>query len=65
MSHSIRSFKQQAHELVDRLPENATWYDLMFSAGERYDLEGSYVDDVKTVYSYVAEDTPINEYDQS
>lgn len=34
-------FKQEAHKLVDQLPDNATWHDLMFSAGERYDLEAA------------------------
>lgn len=66
MNKSARNFKQQAHELVDQLPENATWYDLMFSAGERYDLEGAYADDMKVAYGgHVAEDPPATGYDPS
>lgn len=39
MHNSMRTFKERAHALVDELPDTATWYDLMFSAGERYDVE--------------------------
>lgn len=46
MSVSSRSFKQQAHDLIDNLPEDATWPDLIDSAAELQDLvESGYYGD--------------------
>jgi hypothetical protein len=66
MENSNRNFKQEAHALVDQLPDNATWYDLMFSAGERYDIESGYsasysadmADYVQTPETETAEQSP-------
>jgi hypothetical protein len=50
------NFKQEAHKLVDQLPDNATWYDLMVTAGERYDTQAPPSD------AFLAAD-PLVEYD--
>lgn len=63
MDNPMRNFKQKAHRLVDQLPDNATWYDLMFIAGERYDGE-RYEREATIVEAHVAPDPPA-EYDQS
>ena len=60
MDNPVRNIKQIAHELVDRLPDNATWYDLMFIAGERYDGERY---EVEATLSGATDSPP--EYDQS
>jgi hypothetical protein len=63
MDNPVRNFKQEAHRLVDRLPDNATWYDLMFIASERYD--GERYDLQATIPgAHTAADTPA-ECDQS
>jgi len=33
------SFKERAHELVEHLPQNADWRDLIYRAAVRQDLE--------------------------
>jgi hypothetical protein len=63
MDNPVRNFKQEAHRLVDRLPDNATWYDLMFIASERYDGE-RYDLEAKMPGARVATDPPA-EHDQS
>jgi hypothetical protein len=63
MDKPMRNFKQEAHKLVDRLPDNATWYDLMFIAGERYDGE-RYDQEATLSDAHVGADAP-PEYDQS
>jgi hypothetical protein len=38
MTYSARNFKQLAHDLIDKLPDDATWPDLIDRAAERQDL---------------------------
>jgi predicted transcriptional regulator len=38
------SFKQQAHELIDRLPESANWKDLVYEASIIQDIEEGLAD---------------------
>jgi hypothetical protein len=38
MNHTLRSFKQAAHELIDKLPNEASWLDLIEHATERQDM---------------------------
>jgi hypothetical protein len=33
------NFKQEAHKLVDQLPDDATWQDLIYSAAVRRSVE--------------------------
>lgn len=39
MNPPARNFKQQAHELIDRLPDAADWKDLAYEASVLQDLE--------------------------
>lgn len=46
MTRPARNIKQLAHELVDQLPDDATWPDLIECAAERQDIiERQYFDD--------------------
>ena len=38
MTHSARDFKKLAHDLIDKLPDDATWPDLIDRAAERQDM---------------------------
>lgn len=38
------SFKQQAHELVEHLPDDAGWRDLIYRAAVRQDIEEGLLD---------------------
>lgn len=38
-SRRERTFKQRAHDLVDQLPDNAGWCDLIYLAGVRLRIE--------------------------
>jgi len=38
MIHTTRDFRQLAHELIDKLPNDATWPDLIDRAAERQDI---------------------------
>lgn len=38
------AFKQEAHNLVDQLPDNATWQDLIYRAAVRADIEAGLQD---------------------
>ncbi len=38
MSHNP-AFKQEAHKLIDQLPDNATWQDLIYRVAVRADIE--------------------------
>lgn len=44
MANPASSLKQQAHELIDRLPETATWRDLAYRAAVRADIEAGLAD---------------------
>lgn len=37
-------FKQEAHKLVDQMPNSATWRDLVYSAAVRADIEAGLKD---------------------
>ena len=37
MNHSARDFKKLAHDLIDTLPDDATWPDLIDRAAKRVD----------------------------
>jgi hypothetical protein len=39
MNSPARNFKQQAHELIERLPESADWKDLVYEASILQDVE--------------------------
>jgi hypothetical protein len=39
-------FKKQAHDLVDRLPDDAGWRDLIYRAAVRQDIESGIEDSV-------------------
>jgi hypothetical protein len=39
MNARARNFKQQAHELIDRLPDAADWKDLVHEASVLQDIE--------------------------
>jgi hypothetical protein len=36
--------KQRAHELIDALPDNATWQDLLYALELRADVEAGFAD---------------------
>lgn len=56
-----RNFKQQAHDLIDNMPEDATWPDLIDYAAERQDLvENGYYGDYG---SGRVEESVLQEYD--
>lgn len=38
------TFKQQAHELVEHLPDDASWRDLIYRAAVRQDIEEGLLD---------------------
>jgi len=39
MNATVRNFKQQAHDLIERLPEAADWKDLAYEASVLQDIE--------------------------
>lgn len=39
MNSPTRNFKQQAHDLIERLPETADWKDLAYEASVLQDIE--------------------------
>ena len=41
---SATNVKQEAHRLVDNLPENATWDDLMYEIYIRQTIEAGFAD---------------------
>jgi predicted transcriptional regulator len=43
-SHSSPTLKQQAHTLIDHLPENATWRDVAYHAAVRAEAEEGLAD---------------------
>ena len=44
MNIPARNFKQQAHELVEWLPETADWKDLAYEASVLQDIEEALLD---------------------
>ncbi len=38
------NIKEKAHRLIDKLPENATWDDLMYEVYLRQDIEAGLAD---------------------
>ncbi|MDR3415255.1 MAG: hypothetical protein P4L83_03630 [Nevskia sp.] len=44
MANSAPTLKQKAHELIDQLPENATWRDVAYRAAVRADIEAGLAD---------------------
>jgi predicted transcriptional regulator len=44
MANPTSSLKQQAHELIDHLPETATWRDVAYRAAVRADIEAGLAD---------------------
>lgn len=43
-SSAAASLKQQVHQLVDQLPEDATWRDVAYRAAVRADIEAGLAD---------------------
>ena len=41
---SSPAFKQEAHKLIDQLPDNATWQDLIYRVAVRADIEAGLQD---------------------
>lgn len=41
---SSPAFKQEARKLIDQLPDNATWQDLIYLAAVRADIEAGLQD---------------------
>ena len=39
MSTSTQTIKQAAHQLIDQLPENATWNDVVYEMVVRQEIE--------------------------
>lgn len=39
MAASLHSFKQRAHELIDELPDDADWKDLVYEVSVVQDIE--------------------------
>lgn len=61
MNHFTRDFKQLAHDLIDKLPDNATWPDLIDRAAERQDtIETAEVSD----YDDGTETPGLQDYDR-
>jgi hypothetical protein len=57
----MRTFKQAAHELIDRLPDEAGWLDLIDRAAERQDMiEDADLGD----YGSRTEEATLQEYDR-
>jgi hypothetical protein len=44
MATTAATLKQKAHELIDQLPENATWRDVAYRAAVRGDIEAGLAD---------------------
>jgi hypothetical protein len=44
MAIPTRTLKEQAKELIDQLPEGATWRDVAYHAAVRADIEGGLAD---------------------
>lgn len=44
MQSQSQTLKQQAHQLIDLLPEDATWRDLAYRAAVRADIEAGLAD---------------------
>lgn len=44
MSTQAHSIKQAAHQLVDQLPENATWDDVVYEMAVRREIEKGLAD---------------------
>jgi predicted transcriptional regulator len=44
MTAPDRNLKQQAHDLIDELPESATWDDVAYRAAVRADIEAGLAD---------------------
>lgn len=42
----ITMLKQEAHQLIDSLPDDATWHDLVYRAAVRDDIETALTDSV-------------------
>ena len=40
----MKSIKQEAHKLIDKLPDNSTWDDLMYKIYVRQTLEAGLAD---------------------
>lgn len=66
MSISSRNFKQQAHELIDRMPDDSNWSDLIDYAAERQDmLESFHYSDFGANYDTTrVEQSVLQEYDR-
>ena len=41
---TVPTFKQEAHKLVEQLPDTATWHDLIYRAAVREDIEAGLAD---------------------
>lgn len=44
MTATAPTLKQKAHELIDQLPENATWHDVAYRAAVCADIEAGLAD---------------------
>ncbi|MDB5985483.1 MAG: hypothetical protein JWR16_536 [Nevskia sp.] len=44
MTTTAANLKQQAHQLIDLLPEDATWRDVAYRAAVRADIEAGLAD---------------------
>ena len=44
MPPESQTLKQQAHQLIDMLPEDATWRDVAYRAAVRADIEAGLAD---------------------
>ena len=44
MTATAPTLKQKAHELIDQLPEDATWRDVAYRAAVRADIEAGLAD---------------------
>jgi hypothetical protein len=44
MATTAATLKQKAYELIDQLPENATWRDVAYRAAVRGDIEAGLAD---------------------
>lgn len=51
----MENIKQEARKLIDKLPENSTWDDLMYQIYVRQTIEAGLADSKASKLSYVEE----------
>lgn len=49
----MENIKQEAHKLIDRLPENSTWDDLMYQIYVRQTVEAGLANSKASKLNYV------------